>query len=466
MKHHISLILLLSMTVMLVMAGESMLTAALPEIEHDFAVPGIYESWILPVVLLVGAAASPFVGTAGDRYGHKRLLLVCLGIYFLGLCGGIFAPDIWVLLISRALQGAGIAAFPLAYAIIRERMPETLADTGIGVISAMYGAGTFIGVIAGSFITGFFSWRLTYLFLIPFSLLLIVLVWYFIQNDDPRERAGTLDVAGFFSLLLFLFMGLMFLSMPGEEMTGMTGFVVLGCSILGLILFIRIERRATIPLADFELLKKRPVAVFMVIGFLTILTFFILLQMMPYIIRLPTGLGLTAEMVGLILIPGTICDMVAGPLTGRLIPRIGSRVPCVIGSLFFLSAGILLFVFPLSIEILVIAWMVFSFGMSMIATADLIGVMDHVREDRTAEATGIIQSMQTLGGMAGPIVTGIILSSSQVSMVYQGEEWQVPQMESYYLVFLAVVLISLVILFVSWFIMKDNRVNGKILNRS
>jgi hypothetical protein len=49
----------------------------------------------------------------------------------------------------------------------------------------------------------------------------------------------------------------------------------------------------------------------MVIGFLTILTFFILLQMMPYIIRLPTGLGLTAEMVGLILIPGTICDMVA-----------------------------------------------------------------------------------------------------------------------------------------------------------
>jgi MFS family permease len=138
----------------------------------------------------------------------------------------------------------------------------------------------------------------------------------------------------------------------------------------------------------------------------------------------------------------------------------------VIGSLFFLSAGILLLVFPLSVEILVIAWMVFSFGMSMIATADLIGVMDHVREDRTAEATGIIQSMQTLGGMAGPIVTGIILSTSQVSMVYQGEEWQVPQMESYYLVFLAVALISLVILFVSWFIMKDNRVNGEILNRS
>ena len=72
LKDHFLLLLLLSLTVMLVMAGESMLTAALPEIEHEFSVPGIYESWILPIVLLVGAAASPFVGTAGDRFGHKR----------------------------------------------------------------------------------------------------------------------------------------------------------------------------------------------------------------------------------------------------------------------------------------------------------------------------------------------------------------------------------------------------------
>lgn len=461
MKRHLCLLLLLSLTVMLVMAGESMLTAALPEIEHEFPVPGIYESWILPVVLLVGAAASPFVGSAGDRYGHKRLLLVCLAIYSLGLAGGLLAPDIWVLLISRGLQGAGIAAFPLAYAIIREQMPEVMANTGIGVISAMYGAGTFIGVITGAFITGLFSWRMTYIVLIPASLILLTLVWILLQNDTPKQKSGSPDFAGFFSLLITLFLGLFFFSLPSEEKVSPLALLVFLCSFLCFYIFIQIEKRAVHPLADFELIKKRPVAVFMIIGFLTMLAFFILLQMMPYVIRLPTGLALSAEFVGFILIPGTLCDMAAGPLTGRMIPFIGCRIPCIGGSLLLIGAGAMLCAFPLSIAVLVIAWMLFSFGMSVIATADLIGVLDHVGEERTAEATGVIQSMQTLGGMIGPIVTGTILATTQVTTLYRGEEWDVPGTETYYLIFLTVIGISCAILFVSWFFMQDRRTYGE-----
>ncbi len=457
LKDQYPLLLLLSLTVMLVMTGESMLTAALPEIEHEFSVPGIYESWILPIVLLVGAAASPFVGTAGDRFGHKRLLIICLVIYSAGLIGGLLAPNIWILLFSRALQGAGIAAFPLGYAIIRERLCETDADTGIGIISAMYGAGTFIGVITGSFITGLFSWRVTYMVLIPATCILLLLIWKYIGDDDPGKGHGSLDFAGFFSLLLFLLLSLVLFSLPSEDQTGTFGLFVLACAVLGLGLFIMIERRASHPLADFQLMKRRPVAVFMVIGFLTVLTFFILLQMMPYIIRLPSGLALSAEMVGLILIPGTLCDMVAGPLTGRMIPVIGCRLPCIMGSLLLLGAGCLLFLLPISLAGLVVAWMLFSFGMSMVATADLIGVLDYVGEERTAEATGVIQSMQTLGGMIGPIVTGIILATSQVSTMYQGEIWQVPETGTYHQVFLAVIIISSILLVISWVCVQDRR---------
>lgn len=458
MKDHFYLLLLLSLTVIIVMAGESMLTAALPEIEHDYSVPGIYESWVLPIVLLVGAAASPFVGTAGDRYGHKRLLLICLGIYTLGLIGGILAPDIWILLISRGLQGAGIAAFPLAYAIIRDRMPLNMADTGIGVISAMYGAGTFIGVITGSFITGLYSWHITYLVLIPCVMLLIVLIWFFIPVDQKQPQKGRLDFAGFLTLLISLFLGLVFFSLPPEEQIDLSSLLVLLSALLLFILFLYIEKRAAHPLADLNLIQKRPVAVFMIIGFLTMMTFFILLQMMPYIIRLPTGLALSAEVVGLILIPGTICDMAAGPLTGRMIPIIGPRIPCILGSFLLIGAGLILFLFSLSSVTLIIAWMIFSFGMSVIATADLIGVMDHVGDNRTAEATGIIQSMQTLGGMTGPIITGILLSTSQITTLYQGEEWTVPDTSTYYLVFLAVAIISCIILLSSWFFMKSRPV--------
>jgi MFS family permease len=207
-------------------------------------------------------------------------------------------------------------------------------------------------------------------------------------------------------------------------------------------------------------MRKRPVAVFMLIGFLTIFTFFVLLQMMPYIIRLPTGLAMPAEMVGFILIPGTLCDMVAGPLTGRMIPVTGCRIPCMAGSLFLISAGVLLILVPVSGTVLVIAWMLFSFGMSMVATADLIGVMDYVGEERTAEATGIIQSMQTLGGMIGPIVTGIILASYQTVMVIHGENWEVPEPVAYHLVFLTIIAVSSIILIISFLFLHDRHTEG------
>jgi len=460
-KEYFSLISLLSLTVMLVMAGESMLTAALPDIEHEFSVPGIYESLILPIVLLVGAASSPFVGTAGDRFGHKRILVICLLTYLAGLIFGLFAPNIWILLGSRALQGAGIAAFPLGYAIIKERLPAPKADVGIGFISAMYGAGTFIGVITGSFVTSLFSWRMTYIVLIPAACLLLVLVWKYIGKDHPNHRGGSLDLFGFLTLLVFLLFSMGFISLPCKDQFSPSGILVLCCAILAFLLFIRIETRVPHPLADFQLMQKHPVGVYMAIGFLTIFTFFLLLQMMPYIIRLPSGLALPAEMVGLILIPGTLCDMAAGPLTGRMIPVVGCRIPCILGSVFLTCAGLLLFAFPLSLMLLVLAWMLFSFGMSMVATADLLGVIEYVSEDRTTEATGIIQSMQTLGGMVGPIVTGLIFATSQTSMVIDDEVWDVPQAGTYYLVFFVIIAVSCTILAISSvFLQSQQKMNA------
>ena len=461
----VCLLILLSLTVIIVMTGESMLTAALPDIEQEFSVPGIYESLILPIVLLVGAAASPFVGTAGDMYGHKRLLILCLTIYLCGLFFGLFAPDLWILLIGRGLQGAGIAAFPLAYAIIKERFQTPAADTGIGVISAMYGAGTFIGVITGSMITGFFSWRINYLLLIPLTFILLILIYRFIEDVPPLEEKSALDWSGFFSLLIFLLLGLMYFSHPHDQEAGIIPLILLVLCIPALLFFIRSERRAERPLADYRLIRKRPVAIFMIIGFLTILVFFMLLQVMPFVIRLPSGLSLTPQMVGLILIPGTLCDMIGGPLTGRMIPIIGCRIPCVIGSVMLLSAGVILFTLPLSFWVLVIAWMLFSTGMSVVATADLIGVMDYVSVERTAEATGIIQSMQTLGGMAGPVLTGFLLSTSEITVIQEGKELIIPETGTFYLVFGAVALISILLILIAWLFMRDDR-NVRVTVRS
>ncbi len=414
-RPHRFLLPILTVIMLVVMAGEAMLTAALPEITREFAVPGVFESWILPMVLLVGAAASPFIGTAGDQYGRKRILLAALAIYLAGLVCGYYAPGIWTLLLSRAMQGIGVASFPLAYALLRDQLPVREADVGIGVISATYGAGMFLGVISGSFLIEAFSWRETYLVLIPLSILLLLLAFTGIHEprpplQDPSSRPS-LDWTGFISLLAALLLGLAALSVGDDGGSGQLPRILFSAGAVAAgFIFLREELRTSRPLVDLRLARQRVVLILILIGSLTILTFMLLLQEMPFLIRSESGLGLTAGFVGLVLMPGTLCDMLAGPLTGRMVVSRGIRLPCLIGSLMMVISSLILLFWMHSLLMITLAWMIFSGGMSVTATACMIAIIDYVPLSRTAEATGLMQSVQTVGGMVGPVLTGLVMA--------------------------------------------------------
>lgn len=444
------LVPLLSIIMLVIMAGEAMLTAALPQMTNEFDVPGVFESWILPVVLLVGASAAPFIGTAGDQWGRRRLLLLCMVVYLAGLICGYLAQDILVLLLSRAMQGIGIASFPLAYALVRDQLPHTEADVGIGVLSAMYGGGMFLGVIIGSFLIEIFSWRMTYLALIPCTVTLILLTLLGIH--DTRREPGPVGAArpdwfGFLTLLSFLILGLVALSLGESGESGLmirAGFGI-GALIAG-ILFVRNELRVAHPLIDLHLAARKPVLLMILVGTLTIFSFLVLLQEMPFLIQAETGLGLTAAAVGLILVPGTLCDMAAGPITGRLVASYGVRIPCVIGSLLLILSMVILLSAGLSFLSLVIGWMIFSAGMSTASTACIIAMIEFVPATRTAEATGLMQCVQTIGGMVGPVVTGIVIAASSVTSVRDGAQWTIPLPSAFMQLHLLVLCIGVVIL--------------------
>jgi MFS family permease len=447
------------------MAGEAMLTAALPVMSNEFDVPGVFESWILPMVLLVGTAAAPFIGVAGDQYGRRKLLLLCLVLYLCGLVCGYLAWNIVILLFSRSLQGIGLASFPLAYALIRDQLPLRKAAIGIGLISAMYGAGLFIGVIAGSFIVELFSWRMTFLALIPVTVFLMFLAMFCIHDKQAtpayaREIPVHLDWFGFITLLSACFLCLFTISLGDGGAYGSLPRVLSGGgAIIAGILFIRTELTVHHPLVDLHLAGSRTVLLLIVIGILTNLAFLMLLQEMPFLIQSETGLGLTAASVGLILMPGTLCDMMTGPLTGRLIAGRGVRLPCVTGSFFMAGAVLGLLTGSLSFLTLGIAWMIISAGMSMILTSCTIAMINHVPSSRTAEATGLIQSVQTIGGMAGPVLTGLVLAGSSVTSLRDGVAWALPAPHAFTQVHGIVLLVCIVILLCSLCLKPGSHMN-------
>ena len=106
------------------MYAETMLIPAIPDIIKDFQVSYSMSSWILTAYLITGAVTTTIAGKLSDIYGRKKVLLIIMIIYAVGVFIGGFATSIFFLLSVRAIQGIGMSMFPIAFGIIRDQFQE------------------------------------------------------------------------------------------------------------------------------------------------------------------------------------------------------------------------------------------------------------------------------------------------------------------------------------------------------
>src|SRR5438132_11058959 len=82
---------ILSSTLLTVFFSETMLLPAIPEIIKDFNIPYGTAAWIFSAYLIIAAVMTPVAGRLSDLYGKKRVLLILLGTYIVGISAGGFA---------------------------------------------------------------------------------------------------------------------------------------------------------------------------------------------------------------------------------------------------------------------------------------------------------------------------------------------------------------------------------------
>src|SRR3954447_25374906 len=130
--------------------SQTVVSPALPEIQHEYGADAASAAWILTGYLLAASVATPIVGKLGDLFGRGRVLTVVLLIFAAGSAVCALAPSLAVLVGGRIIKGVGGGIFPLAFGIIRETFPPERVATAIGGISATFGIGGGVGlVIAG-----------------------------------------------------------------------------------------------------------------------------------------------------------------------------------------------------------------------------------------------------------------------------------------------------------------------------
>jgi MFS family permease len=177
-------LVILSCIAIMVMYAETMLIPAIPTLIKDFHISYGLSSWLLAAYLISGAVMTPIAGKLSDIYGRKKMLLIIMAIYAGGVITGGFAINIYTLIITRAVQGFGMAMFPIAFSMVRDQFPREKVSIAQGVITSMFATGAVIGLSIGGIIIQNFGWRMTFFTIIPISIALLFIIRKFIHISD------------------------------------------------------------------------------------------------------------------------------------------------------------------------------------------------------------------------------------------------------------------------------------------
>ncbi|ABW11014.1 hypothetical protein Franean1_1575 [Parafrankia sp. EAN1pec] len=95
------------------------------------------------------AILTPIVGRLGDMFGKRRMLVVTLAAFAVGNALAALAPNVWLLILARVVQGAGGGIFPLCFGLINDTFSAERRPGALGLVSAISGIGAGSGPVTG-----------------------------------------------------------------------------------------------------------------------------------------------------------------------------------------------------------------------------------------------------------------------------------------------------------------------------
>ncbi len=377
-------------------------------------------TWVVTSYLVSNAIILPMSGWLANRFGRRRMLMLCVAGFTLTslLCG--MATSLESLIFFRVLQGlTGGGLQPLAQAVLLETFPPkkhgtAMAAFGLGIILA-----PILGPTLGGYITDNYTWRWIFYLNLPVGAFSLLMMNAFVHDPHyiGKNKTGGIDLWGIGFLALGFGMLQVVLDTGQRKDWFGSPQIRLGTflCIFGLVAMVIRELTAKHPVVDLRVLKDRTFSAGVLL--MTMLGFVLYASLMLLPIFLQTLLGYPALQSGLALSPRGIGSLVAMPIVGQLTNRYDPRklifVGIVVGSwtMFSLShlnlnAGYWDIFWP---QIIQGSAMAFLFIPLMTVS------MSAISKEKMGNATSIYNLMRNIGGSFGiATMTTFLARRSQV----------------------------------------------------
>ena len=435
-------------SVLLVTYVETMIIPAIPLIQHDLDTSTANVSWILTVVLLMGAIFSPLFGKLGDIYGKKLIFMASLLIYTLGALTAVFANSIYVLVGARALQGVGFAVLPLSLAMIPEILPSDKTGLGQGIVAGSAALSAILGLIIGAWVVQSYGWRSAFLSAVILSLLLIILSLAFLQPSKVLP-GGKVDYPSALALMGGVGFPLLYLS-EGAQIgwESFEALLLLIVGVIAIISFLYQSLKSSNPLIPLGLLRERNVLIANVIAFLAAMANFVAFFAFIYLAELPKPYGFSLNVLetGRFLLPAVIAMLIGGILAGIGTSKIGPKPIIFAGSVLMMLGFVLFLVNRATVFDLQLDAVISLGGMmpSLVSVVNMISVS--LPKEFIAVGQSVNTTLKSVGNSVGPVVSAMFMTQYTVGNT------ELPSSVAFNSMFLLSIITSILIIVISLFI--------------
>jgi MFS family permease len=440
-------LLILSCLGLIVMFDETMILPAIPDFIRDFDISYSTSSWLLSAYIIAAAVMTPIAGRLSDIYGKKKILLIVMGVYTVGLLAGRFADNIETMIAARAAQGIGMAMFPIAFGIIREVLPEKKLSIGQTIFSSTFSGGAVIGLVGGAAIIQNYGWPATFLAILPVAIALWLVIQKFVHVPSASSHAEgpvqSVDLRGTFTLaaaIITFLSAITFLESSDSAPLVAGLFAASGASVAA---FIAIEKKVKFPLLDLGLMANKLFLPPTIILMLVSLSIFMVYLTIPVMVRSPEPLGFGGDAVAVasVQLPFMGVLLIGTILSGFILTRVKNTKLTLMGTIISAAGFFILFAFHSTTEMVSVGLAVLAAGLSLSFTGAFNVILVSVPMQVTGIALGMTLLLNLVGMSVGPALAGVLQQMNQGPV--EGVPGLYPTETAYNLIFMTAALVSL-----------------------